>query len=83
MSVYCATCHHDDFVRAVHRAVNIPGDSDSVGCITGGLVGARVGLAGIPKDWIVRLEHLDELTDLAKRLAAADPTKIRLSKRAK
>lgn len=83
MAVYCASRHRDDFVRAVQRAVNIPGDSDSVGCITGGLVAARVGLAGLPKDWIARLEHLDELTDLAKRLASADPTKIRLSKRAK
>jgi ADP-ribosylglycohydrolase len=78
MAVYCAVRHRDDFVRAVHRAVNIPGDSDSVGCITGGLVAARVGLDGIPKNWIARLEHLDELTDLARRLAAADPTKIRL-----
>ena len=78
MAVYCAIRHRDDFAKAVRRAVNIPGDSDSVGCITGGLVAARVGLDGIPKDWITRLEHLDELTDLATRLAAADPTKIRL-----
>ena len=78
MAVYCATRYRDDFVGAVRRAVNIPGDSVSVGCITGGLVAARVGLEGIPKDWIARLEHLDDLTDLAKRLAAADPTKIRL-----
>lgn len=82
MAVYCAIRHRDDFVRAVQRAANIPGDSDSVACITGGLVAARVGLAGIPKDWIARLEHLDQLTDIADRLAAADPTKIRI-KRAK
>jgi ADP-ribosylglycohydrolase len=70
MAVYCATRHRDDFVRAVRRAVNIPGDSDSVGCITGGLVGARVGLDGLPQEWIARLEHFDVLTDVANRLAA-------------
>jgi ADP-ribosylglycohydrolase len=70
MAVYCATRHRDDFVRAVRRAVNIPGDSDSVGCITGGLVAARLGLDAIPQEWIARLEHFDVLTDVANRLAA-------------
>jgi ADP-ribosylglycohydrolase len=70
MAVYCAIRHQDDFASAVRRAVNIPGDSDSVGCITGGLVAARVGLDGIPKNWIAQLEHLDYLTDVANRLAA-------------
>jgi ADP-ribosylglycohydrolase len=70
MAVYCAIRHQDDFAGALRRAVNIPGDSDSVGCITGGLVAARVGLDGIPNDWIAQLEHLDYLTDVANRLAA-------------
>lgn len=71
MAVYCATRHPDDFVKAVCRAVNIPGDSDSVGCITGGLMGARVGLDGIPATWISRLENVDRLTGTAARLASA------------
>lgn len=70
MAVYCAVRHCDDFLRAVRRAVNIPGDSDSVGCITGGIVAAQLGLAAIPQEWISRLEHLDYLTDVANRLAA-------------
>ncbi len=78
MAVYCAIRYKDDYVGAVRRAVNIPGDSDSVGCITGGLVAARLGLQAIPSDWIPRLENVGHLTDLANRLAAR---KIGLSER--
>ncbi len=70
MAVYCAARHFGDFLRAVRRAVNIPGDSDSVGCITGGIMAAQLGLYAIPLDWISRLEHLDYLADVANRLAA-------------
>jgi ADP-ribosylglycohydrolase len=58
--------------------VNIPGDSDSVGSITGGLVAARLGLTAIPPRWTLSLEGSDYLTQLATRLAA---TKERLEKR--
>jgi ADP-ribosylglycohydrolase len=70
MAVYCAIRHFDDFLRAIRRAANIPGDSDSVGCITGGIVAAQLGLTAIPPEWISRLEHLEYLTDVANRLAA-------------
>jgi len=69
MAIYCAIRYEDDYVGAVRRAVNIPGDSDSVGSLTGGLVAARAGLSAIPEEWIERLEDLEELTDLAARLA--------------
>ena len=71
MAVYCAMRHPDDYVKAVARAVNIPGDSDSVGCITGGLMGARLGMEGIPYAWIQRLENQERLADIASRLAEA------------
>jgi ADP-ribosylglycohydrolase len=69
MAIYCAIRHSDSFTRAVRRAVNIPGDSDSVGCITGGIMAAQLGLTAIPPDWIAVLEKLDYLTDVANRLA--------------
>jgi ADP-ribosylglycohydrolase len=70
MAVYCAVRHKDNYVEAVRRAVNIPGDSDSVGCIAGALVAARTGLDSIPVDWVARLERREELTELANQLAA-------------
>ncbi len=69
MAVYCAIRHSSDFSAALCRAVNIPGDSDSVGCVAGGLVAARLGLESIPADWIARLEQRDYITDVALRLA--------------
>jgi ADP-ribosylglycohydrolase len=70
MAIYCAIRYEDDYVGAVRRAVNIPGDSDSVGSLTGGLVAARTGLSAIPEAWIERLEDRAELADLAARLAS-------------
>src|SRR5574341_149768 len=70
MATYCAIRHADDYVSAVRRAANIPGDSDSVACITGGLVAARLGLGAVPRAWFERLERLDYLNEVAARLAA-------------
>jgi ADP-ribosylglycohydrolase len=60
MAAFCAIRHPNDYKAAVRRAVNIPGDSDSVGCITGGIVAARVSLQGIPLDWVQHLEPVDK-----------------------
>jgi ADP-ribosylglycohydrolase len=70
LALYCAMRHPDDYVTAVRRAANIPGDSDSVACITGGIMGARLGLEAIPEEWVARLEKCEYVTDVANRLAA-------------
>jgi ADP-ribosylglycohydrolase len=70
MAVYCVMRYPDDLLGAVRRAVNIPGDSDSVGSIAGGLAAARLGLDAIPPVWISRLEMGDRLAALADGLAA-------------
>ena len=46
-----------DFEDAVVMAVNMGGDADTIGAITGGLAGARYGFDAIPRRWI------DELYD--------------------
>lgn len=69
MAIYCTMRHPDDFVSALRRAVNIPGDSDSVGSVVGGILGARLGIEAIPADWITRIEGLDRLTGVANQLA--------------
>jgi ADP-ribosylglycohydrolase len=68
-SLYCVLTYPDDFERAVLLAVNSPGDSDSLGAITGALVGARVGIKGIRKDWVSRIERSSELYELSTRFA--------------
>jgi ADP-ribosylglycohydrolase len=74
MAIYCTIRYPDDFENALRRAVNIPGDSDSVGSIVGGILGARLGLKAISKTWITRLEGLPHLQTVANQLAAARQT---------
>jgi len=64
----CALEYHDDFGQAVSHAINSPGDSDSLGCICGAMLGAKLGLAGIPAHWVDRVEAKDELVELAEGL---------------
>ena len=58
------------FEEAVVRAVNLGGDADTIGAITGGLAGALHGFQSIPTRWIEKLDRevkrqLDELAKLA------------------
>jgi ADP-ribosyl-[dinitrogen reductase] hydrolase len=40
------------FEEAVIKAVNLGGDADSIGCVTGSIAGALYGFDSIPKRWI-------------------------------
>lgn len=48
-SLYCATHHHDDFMKAITLAIQPGGDVDSTAAMTGAIVGTRVGFNGIPR----------------------------------
>jgi ADP-ribosylglycohydrolase len=62
--------HRDDFGQAVRCAVRHGGDSDTVGCIAGALMGVRVGERGLPAELVERLEGADGLRAMAVRMAA-------------
>ncbi|MBQ0917748.1 ADP-ribosylglycohydrolase family protein [Hydrogenophaga aromaticivorans] len=51
---FCHAFHHllrgHIYVQAVHQVLACGGDSDTNACIVGGLVGARVGISGIPEN---------------------------------
>lgn len=51
VAIYAALRHTTDFESALSEAIACGGDTDSVGAITGALVGTRVGVAGIPAPW--------------------------------
>ncbi len=59
-----------DFVTAVRMASNHDGDSDSTASIAGQIHGAWKGLAGVPHDWLSRLDVLEALLDVAERMIA-------------
>ncbi|MCU0511610.1 MAG: ADP-ribosylglycohydrolase family protein [Anaerolineae bacterium] len=71
LALYCVLRYPDDYVAAMRRAASTDGDSDSIACIAGGILGARLGLAAIPADWQQRCEKRALLLDLGERMAAA------------
>ncbi len=54
VAIYAFLKHPDDYRTAVESVIRLGGDTDTVAAITGALVGARVGKAGIPKEWLDR-----------------------------
>ena len=60
---------HDDFSDAVLHAVNLGDDTDTTGCVAGGLAGILHGEGAIPAEWIEGLVKREELFDLAERFA--------------
>jgi ADP-ribosylglycohydrolase len=65
---YLAARFSDDFESAVLHALNGGGQNMSRAMLTGALVGAQVGLSGIPKRFIDELENGQELMQLAKKV---------------
>ncbi len=68
IAVYCALKYENDFDSALIAAVNHKGDSDSTGAVTGNILGARLGLKGIPEKYITNLELKDVILETADRL---------------
>jgi len=60
---------YDDFADAVLHAVNLGDDTDTTGCVAGGLAGILHGEASIPGEWIEALVKREELIELAERCA--------------
>lgn len=65
---YLAARYSDDFESAVLHAINGGGQNMSRAMLTGALVGAQVGLEGIPQRFIDGLDNGRELLALAKKL---------------
>lgn len=56
------------FEEAVIAAVNLGGDADTRGAVTGCLAGAHYGEDTIPSRWLTQLEGRELISDLAERL---------------
>ena len=55
VSIHAWLSNQRDFRSAITHVIDCGGDTDSTGAIVGGIVGASVGRAGIPAEWIERL----------------------------
>lgn len=54
--------------EVVLTAVNLGGDSTSVGAVTGQLAGALWGLSGIPTEWVEQIAQRERIVELAEDL---------------
>lgn len=70
-ALYVFRRHGDDVRRALLEGANTPGDSDSIASMTGALVGARVGISGIPPEWLRELEDAALIDQLASAVTSS------------
>ena len=68
IALYCAYKYPNDFDRALIASVNHGGDSDSTGAVTGNILGAALGLKGIPAKYQENLELADVVLEIADDL---------------
>jgi ADP-ribosyl-[dinitrogen reductase] hydrolase len=65
--------HPDNFAAGVRDIINAGGDTDTTAAILGGILGARVGKAGIPEPWLNGIwewpRSVAWLEELGRRLA--------------
>ena len=61
------------FAECVLKAVNLGGDTDTTGCVAGGLAGMHYGLGAVPEEWRTALARHGEVASLFDRFAAILP----------
>lgn len=64
-ALLCVLWHADDPVAALARGATTSGDSDSIACLAGAVLGAAYGMAAWPDGWAERIEYADQLATLA------------------
>lgn len=65
-----------DFEAAVCEAVNLCGDADTIGAITGGLAGVYYGFEAIPNRWRDKIIIRQELMELGNNLYEKNLSKL-------
>jgi len=66
-SLWCLL-NNNSYAETVLNAVNLGGDTDTTGAVTGGLAGIYYGYENIPKDWVEQIARKKDIMKLANRL---------------
>ncbi len=77
IAVYCTVKYFDNFEKAMIASVNHKGDSDSIGAVTGNILGAVVGYDAIPDFFKTDLELHDVILHVADDLWRGCTTKYK------
>jgi ADP-ribosylglycohydrolase len=64
-ALFCFLLSPNDVKAVLKRAVVTGGDSDSIACIAGALVGAYCGIEAFPHKWVESIEYPEELKKMA------------------
>lgn len=64
-SIWCFL-NTDTFSEAVLKAVNLGGDTDTTGCVTGALAGLYYGIDAIPSHWLEVLARKNDILKLSE-----------------
>lgn len=59
-----------NYKEATLKAVNLGGDTDTIGAITGSMAGICYGYDAIPQEWIATLQRSDYLLELCNKFAS-------------
>lgn len=59
-----------DYEQAVVAAIKLGNDTDTTGCVTGGLAGAYWGLRSIPTAWVRKIRGQEIVEPLVAQLIA-------------
>lgn len=65
----------ESFEEALIMAVNLGGDADTIGAVTGGIVGSYYGLDQIPERWLNELTVRDCIYELTQELLSISETR--------
>ena len=70
-AVYWSLFNSSNYYEAVHLAVHLGEDTDTIGALTGGLAGLLYDELNVPDDWIDTLAKIDEIKQLIAQFEEA------------
>ena len=59
----------NSYQKAVLKAVNLGGDTDTIASLVGTLAGLKYGVKDIPKVWINQLARIEDITELCEKFS--------------
>ena len=66
-SIWCLLTTNN-YKEAVLKAVNLGSDTDTTGCVTGGIAGLYYGYNNIPENWVKKIKRKEDIEYLAEKL---------------
>jgi ADP-ribosyl-[dinitrogen reductase] hydrolase len=69
-SIWCFL-NTESYSEAVLKAINLGGDTDTTGCVTGALAGLYYGKDSIPSEWINTIARLDDIVHLSEEFSGS------------